>query len=287
MKLTTIILTHTNPQLTSDTVDSAETWVGNQTLLLVDEIGWPLFKDLKIGNSIIEEGFLHAYNKSPYRNYALGLKKAYNYFPDSDWFIYVEYDTLFTSGSFKIDLERLERHNVWMAGVDLRRYEAVPFLGELIGSKIDNSYYFLGCCHFLHRNFVSKIINFIDLLLEETKDFKKGYFPGYNRWAFEEELWATLAYHFGGSLAELSCWQGSEKGDWQELNSPRLMFGNKSELWRGDFEKYPIRNTPEITTIDINSRTSIIHPIKNYNEIRKHQGEKRQMVKKRMRPIYM
>jgi hypothetical protein len=62
MKLTTIILTHTNPQLTSDTVDSAETWVGNQTLLLVDKIGWPLFKDLKIGNSIIEEGFLHAHN---------------------------------------------------------------------------------------------------------------------------------------------------------------------------------------------------------------------------------
>jgi hypothetical protein len=160
-----------------------------------------------------------------------------------------------------------------MAGVDLRKYETPPFLEEIVGSKIENSYYLLGCCHFLHKNFVSKIINFIDILLDKTQDFTKGYFPGYNRWAFEEELWPTLAYHLGGSLAELSCWQGTETGDWQNVKGSRLFYGEKSDLYRGDFERYPIRNTPDLTMIDINSKTSIAHPIKDYNDIRKLQKE--------------
>jgi len=106
MNLATVILTHNNPELTADTVKSVQAWVGDRVLVLVDQVGWPYFQSFEIKSAKVEEGFRHAYSRSPYRNYALGMKKLYDYWPDSDWFLYLEYDCLFASNDFLEDLNK-------------------------------------------------------------------------------------------------------------------------------------------------------------------------------------
>jgi len=122
-------------------------------------------------------------------------------------------------------------------------------------------------------------IGFIDRLLEQTKTFERGYFPEYSRWAFEEELWPTVAAHLGGALYELVCWQGGGGGEWQSMdtNDPSMFYaGAEHGQWRGKFKRYPVRNNPPITTMDIKPETSIAHPIKHFNDpIRMHQSERR------------
>jgi hypothetical protein len=286
MKFATLILTHANPELTADTVDAIQTWVGEHVLVLVDQIGWPQFQNVKIGSARVEEGFLHAHNRSPYRNAVLGLKRLYEYWPDSDWFLYSEYDCLFTSSVFQEDLQQATNRNAWVVGSDLRRFDfQLPLLQDIINQKnIKYSYYFLGCCQFLHNKLVSKLYEtkFLDNFLEQTKNFEKGYFPHYDRWAFEEELWATIAAHLGGSLYELSCWK-SENGDWQgKINDPNMIYAGKEHgLWRGKFRLYPIRNSPKID-IDMKLETSIAHPIKTISDpIRLYQKNVRRQTKKR------
>src|SRR5882757_3068814 len=129
MKFATLILTHTNPELTTDTVDSIKTWVGDKILVLVDQIAWHQFQNIKMGSTKIEEGFLHNHNRSPYRNCVLGMKKLYEHWPDSDWFLYTEYDCLFTSNIFYEDLQQANNNNAWVVGADLRRFDfQLPFL---------------------------------------------------------------------------------------------------------------------------------------------------------------
>ena len=219
MNIATLVMTHADPQLTAHTVAGVEKWVGERVLVLVDEAGWSEFKDIHIGGAKIEQGFLHAHNRSPYRNSALGLKKLYEYWPGADWFLYTEYDCLFNSAAFKADLLRAEALGAWCVGFDLRRFDfQVPLLETLLQSgPIQHSYFLLGCCVFLRREFLARLHQngFIDRFLAATADFEKGTFPGSPRWAFEEELWPTLAVKLGGSVLELACWKGRD-GEWQQ-----------------------------------------------------------------------
>jgi len=288
MKLATLVLTHANPDLTADTVDSVQTWVGEHILVLVDQVGWPWFQNVKLGSARVEEGFLHAYSRSPYRNCALGLKKLYEYWPDSEWFLYTEYDCLFTSSAFQEDLQKAADRNAWVVGSDLRRFDfKLPVLQDILSQgEIKHSYYFLGCCQFLHHKLVSKLYEskFLDNLIERTKDYTKGFFPDYERHAFEEELWATIGAHLGGALYELVCWTPKE-GCWQGMkgNDPHMLYaGREHELWRGKFKRYPIRPSPDIALVDIRPETSIIHPLKKVDDpIRLHQKDFRRSKKHR------
>lgn len=264
MKISSVVLTHAHPELTRDTVNSIKDFVGSQVLVLVDEIGWEDFK--KFPNA--EKGFLHAHKKSPYRNYALGLKKLYEQWPNSDWFLYTEYDCVFVSDKFKEELKAAEERKAWLVGVDLRRFPfQFPKLFEIIEQPTPKySYYFLGCCHFHSGPFIRKLaeLNFFDKFLEATKTYEKGKFPGYDRYAFEEELWPTLATALGGNLYELSCWKSNERQEYQlPLSDPIAYYAGKDhDTWRGKFRKYPIRNAPEIKSYEIYPEASIVHPLK-------------------------
>lgn len=288
MKIATVLLTHANVPITSDAIDSIETYVGNNNLVLVDQAGWHHFQNTKISKAIIQEGFYHNHHRSPYRNYALGLKTLYSLWPDSDWFLYTEYDCLFVSDGFKKDLDKAESLGAWCAGFDLRRFPfETPYLTNIIGSKASMSYYFLGSCQFLHRNLIVKLseMNFFDTFLNATEKFQKGKFPGYKRYAYEEELWPTLATHLGGNLYELSCWKGGENQEHQtmkETDTKTLYAGKEHEMWRGHFKLYPVRNAPEIDNADLYPETSIIHPIKTYDHpIRLSFQDKRRLEKKK------
>lgn len=268
MKIASVVLTHGHPELTADTVDAIETWVGNRTLVLVDHAGWSHFQNTRLGSAKIEPGFRHAFNRNVYRNSALGLKRAYQYWPDSDWFLYTEYDCLFLSDAFKAELAYADSRNAWCVGVDLRRFDfTMPLLEQLLDrGHIRYSYYFLGCLLFLSRRFLATLVEcgFLDRLLDTTRDFRKSFFPGYRRWSFEEELWATAAVQLGGSLYELACWKCEDR-QWHApyLDDPCVSYASgEHPLWRGRFPVYSIRYQPDVTEQDIAAEASIAHPVK-------------------------
>lgn len=279
-----MLLTHGNVPLTMDTAKAIKLWVGPHLLIVVDKVGWHKFQDKDIYGAKKIEGFYHNFHKSPYRNYALGLKTLYETWPDSDWFCYAEYDVLFTSDLFKKDLEQKD---IWCAGCDIRRFEfEFPLLEQILNEgSIRHSYYFLGCCHFHHRDFISKLYNlgFFERFMGTTSHFMSGHFPGYRRWAFEEELWSTLAVHLGGNLLELTCWKGGENREYQKAFDPHMIhkIGDGTKLWRGDHKTYIIRNNPDIGEDELYDETSIVHPVKEMNAIRNKQKKIRQEVLKR------
>ena len=132
--------------------------------------GWPQFQSVRIGSARVEQGFLHAFNRSPYRNSVLGLKKAYQHWPDSDWFLYTEYDCLFTFNAFQAELAWADSRGAWCVGTDLRRFDfRIPYFEALLGrGPIRHSYYLLGCCMFLSRRFLAELheMAFLDRLVE-------------------------------------------------------------------------------------------------------------------------
>jgi hypothetical protein len=268
MKVATAVLTHAHPELTGDSVAAIQTWVGDRVLVLVDRAGWPQFENARFGAARIEPGFLHAFNRSPYRNSILAVKKLYEYWPDSDWFLWTEYDCLFASDAFKADLAWAESRDVWCAGVDLRRFEfQLPYFEVLLDrGSIRHSYYLLGCCLFLSRCFVAKLhqIGFFDRFLEFTSKFANGFFPGYPRWAFEEELWPTTAVQLGGSLYELACWKSADR-QWHQRyeDDPHVLYADgEHPKWRGRFPVYRVRFMPAIGPGELRPEMSIAHPVK-------------------------
>jgi hypothetical protein len=281
MKIASVVLTHNNVRLTTDTVQSIETWVGDHVLVVVDEVGWSKFQNAKISKAKVVKGFLHAHNRSPYRNYALGLKTLYETWPDCDWYLYSECDCLFTSNKFQADLAKAASKNAWCVGFDLRQYKfGFPLLEKILAQgPINQSYYLLGCCQFHHHVFVDKLykLGFFERFLEETKSFEKGYFPDYTRWAFEEELWPTLAAHLGGKVYELCCWKGGEGRKHQDIKEdPHMLYaGSEHDQWRGHYKVYPVRNAPELAPEEVRPETSIAHPIKTaLDPIRRLQRKK-------------
>ena len=268
--------------LTADTVDSLRAWVSDRILVLVDQAGWPNFQGFRIPPARIEPGFRHAFHRSPYRNAALGLQKAYSYWPDSDWFLYTEYDCLFTSDAFKLDLALASQSNAWCVGFDLRRFSTqLEVLEQLLDhGAFRYSYYLLGCCQFLSNALISKLAEsgFIDRLLDATSQFQSGYFPGYPRWAFEEELWPSIAVQFGASLYELACWKGIDR-QWQDriTDDPKVIYAEGDDSpWRGKHRTYLVRFSPEINPLEHSYAVSIIHPVKQFeNPIRIYHRGKR------------
>jgi hypothetical protein len=216
----------------------------------------------------------------------LGLKKAYQHWPDSDWFLYTEYDCLFTFNAFQAELAWADSRGAWCVGTDLRRFDfRIPYFEALLGrGPIRHSYYLLGCCMFLSRRFLAELheMAFLDRLLDATKDCAKGFFPGHPRWAFEEELWPTAAVQLGGSLYELACWKCLDHA-WHPryADDPHVFYAEgEHPLWRGRFPAYSVRYALDVTPADISSETSIAHPVKNLdNPVRAYQRQRRQAVR--------
>lgn len=262
MNIATVILTHDHVNLTNQLVKSIKKNVGKDYMVLVDKPGYHKFKTFPNAHC----GFHHAYYKSPYRNYALGIKLLYDKFPKADWYLYTEYDAYFVSEAFKEDLKKADELGCYMAGIDLRRFHfEFPEISKIVKmSPPKFSYYFLGCVHFLKNNFVEKLRPKLDLIINKTKHYTKGFFPNYNRWAFEEELYPTLATMMGGKLYELSCYK-SEDGEYQKIKDDENMIyaGKDHDLWRGKYKKYTIRNSPNIQLSEIHPEASIIHPVKD------------------------
>lgn len=264
MKIATVLNAHSDPDLIRDSLDAILFYSSNDALLLIDGASWSSLKDEPMPVGKIE-GFYHNVAKSPYRNFALGLKTLTETYPESDWYCYTEADVLFGSDRFKHNLRMAEEKDVWMLGNDGHvAKEPLLLIQAMLEEPFKSSYYLLGCCLFFHKKFIQKLqsINFFERFLNLTNSFSGGFFPFYSGYDLSEHLYPTLCRHLGGNIGVFAHYDESGK-------------------WHGAYEYFPVRWRPELDPEQENfQNASIMHPLKNLdNPIRVFHRERRQKCK--------
>jgi hypothetical protein len=275
MKLAITLLAHGHTELVLDTIDSIREYVTEDILVVVDGAAWNTWgNDIKVP-AYKMSGFYHNLANAPYRNVAFGLMNTTKLFPGADWYGYVDYDVLFTSDSFKNDLEKANSEGVWVVGNDVRPAQddiRLDLLEQFFQIKLEEIYYVLGCCHFYNNKFIKMLwdINFFEKFLWLTNGFTYGFFPAGRRcgpsypgspgyiFDLSEYLYPSLAFHLGGRL------KGMAKCE-------------KDGTWKGDYKKYPMRWKPELGPNDYFEEATIMHPVKEALPIRYYQREKRNL----------
>jgi len=254
MEIAVVLNAHGNTELVLDTLASVRKWVTDKVFVIADGASWQTWgQNVDLGVPKVE-GFRHGAPCSPYRNYTLGLMVASQTWPDVDWYCYMEYDVLFASDSFKEELAIAKQQNVWCLGNDMRkdRYN-LPLLNYIVGNKIKEYYYLLGCCVFHNSDFIKKLRekNFFERFLFFTNEFRNGYFPGYSErrgYDFGEHLYPTLACHLGGLIGGFASWD------------------RRTLTWGGNYPKFPMRWEPELHPESENfEAAAILHPLKDPN----------------------
>lgn len=263
MNLSVVLNIHDNSKIVFDTLDSIQTWMTNDILVIVDGEFWDKLCDLSM-NAYKLEGFRHACSQAPYRNIHLGLLKAAEQWPDSDWYCYLEYDCLVGSDEFWSDLKVADKMGVWCLGNDHRiGNRTFPIVENKFGIQFKESHYLLGCCIFYKREFIENLMemDYFNKFLNMTNSFAKGFFPHYDGYDITEHLMPSLAANLGGKVAQLAS------------------FTERLNRWNGNYQKYPLRFRPELD--EMFTSASIMHPVKNYdNPLRVFHREKRENVRR-------
>lgn len=273
MKIAALLNIHEDSPVVRDTLDSIMTYMTEDVLVISDGAAGYGARDIRGASILVGKeppslpvptlgGFYHGCSRSPFRNMSLGLKSLRKLY-SADWYCYMEYDCLVTSDEFKIDLERMARGGVWLAGNDLRcaNYR-MPLLEGIVGG-LGECRVVLGCCVFLHRAFLDAMnkINFFDRFLHATNAFKDTVpgLDGQGAYDYAEVMYPTLAVHLGGRVEEFARF-------------------NDRLGWTGAAERYPMRFRPDIA--DEFPDSSIVHPLKDYDHpIRRYSRERRRRCK--------
>ena len=261
MEIATVLNVHANSDVNIDTIDSIFTYVTEKVAVVVDGFGWDKFKSVDLPVHKVK-GYRHGQPRAPYKNVALGLMTITDHWPEADWYCYCEYDTLFASDRFKKNLQLADESDVWMLGFDGRvDPQRIPLVEAMLGEPLTRGYYMIGCCQFFSAKFMNtlKDIRFFDRFLNMVSSFPPCDFPHYKGYDISENLYPSLARHFGGNLGVFATWDGKK--------------------WHGDGEHYPIRWQPEL--VEVHPEASILHPLKQYDHpARVHHRNIRQQLKK-------
>jgi hypothetical protein len=257
VKIAAVLNVHDNTFLALDTIDSIQTWVTNDIVVVVDGEAWNswgkyAFLPCKI------KGFHHGASRNPYKNVAYGLSTLADKY-DADWYLYTEFDTLFLSDQFKEDLEKAEQENIWYIASDLKQTnQDLPLIEQILKIKLKQVWKNLGCCLFFHKNYINKLkeLNFFDRLLTWTSSFSKDHVPGINPLFYHdisEYIYPSLALHYGGNLLNISTWEDNSKS------------------WLRD-KRYALRFRPDIE--ECPDDAIIVHPIKKLDNPIRQQAKK-------------
>lgn len=253
MDIATLINTHADPLMTADTANSVKVWMTSKILVIVDGAGWHHF-----GSRFdypLHKGLVHGRPKSPYRNMLVGIAELCKLYPDVQWYCYLESDCLIANDRFKSDL--VNQRNKYIGGFEYRGGGGmnVPILNQVVGGQVKENHHLLGAVMFMSRKFVHKMVenNLPAKLLKATEGFNSGDVPDFHGYAFEEELFPSLAnYYYPGSVFQI-----------------------------GEWAKYNVRWQPDISSQEITPGVSIIHPLKSFDHpIRLHYRRFRERIKK-------
>jgi hypothetical protein len=211
-------------------------------VLIIDDAGWSYFENFYCENVCVVRGVYHNRRYSPYKNIAIALNYAYNKYPTSDWYNYIESDVFYLNDYFKKDLTNKENYaDLGFCYQSHTNKQGDAWLVEKILDKKTDACYMLGAVHFYSNYCIKNLMDFdfFSKVLEETKDYKGTYFPNFSHCAIEEIIYPTAA-HFCGPVGNLS----------------------------NDKNCYSVRFSPEISKNDINQLTSIVHPSKKLHNRR-------------------
>ncbi len=249
MKVATIVNAHGDPNTIRDTVDSICTYVGQDVLIIIDGAFFNNYDDISFPVGKIE-GLYHNHHKSPYRNVALALSVLGDTY-DADWYCYCEYDVLFGSDAFKRELALADKMNIWIMGNDGRVDEKrMPFIEAMLQTKFKSSYYLLGACLFINKKYMAKLksIDFFGRFLNMTSGFTQGFMPFYDGYDPSENIYPTMARHFGGGIGVFATWDGA------------------TQRWFGSHKLFPIRFRPGLEADGDYKGASVLHPLKKYDD---------------------
>lgn len=255
MQIATLINTHADPELTQDTADSVATWMTDKIMVLVDGAGWHHFANLSFPYPL-HKGLTHGRSRSPHRNAMVGIEELYKRHPNMDWYCYFESDCLCVSDKFKEDLR--QNRGKFIGGLEYRINGewSLPLLDQIVDSKVRWSYHLLGAVMFMSKRFVERIVKarIPSRLVAATDKFPSDFFPDFHGYAFEEELFPSLAHYF----------------------LPESVFS------LGNWSRYNIRWQPEIAPEETTPSASIIHPLKSYDHpVRQHYRRFRERIRKK------
>ena len=259
MKIAAVLHVHQHTNLCRDTIDSIHGWATRELLVVADGVTWKNWGAKAPLPALKLEGFRHGHPVAGYRNFVLGMMHAAKLWPDADWYLHTEYDTLFTSDSFKEDLDEAGRRGVWCLGFDYRedKYQ-FPLLEAMLRAELKQCRYLIGCCHFYKAEFIHRLseLNFFKRFLGLTNHFPPGEFPGYEGFCLMEHLFPTLAAWLGGGVEGLSTW--------------------RERQGYGQHKKYPVRFRPELDWGENFPEAAIMHRIKTLcNPLRAYHRNKR------------
>ena len=205
MEIATILNVHNNPELTRDTIDSVRAWCTRKIVLVIDKAGWENYEGFTHPDTVVVCGVYHGVSRSPYKNIAIGLMKAYELWPRVSWYNYIEYDFLYLNDHFKNSLKA--GRNYSLIGINYETHHHVnnhwmtkdAFRGtgysgpELVCRKM------LGALMYFSNKCMKGLadIDYFNYILEHTKTFKGDAFPHFTDYAVEEILYTTAATAFG------------------------------------------------------------------------------------------
>lgn len=259
MKIASVLNVHTDIGTVLDTIESIRCYMTDNILVVIDGAS-KKFESSQL-TAPWAWGFSHGRPKAPFKNVALALKLLVESHPGMDWYNYIEYDCLVTSGRILSSLQQAQEKNIFMLGNDGRiDLQPMPFVESLVKQPLNkHGYYLIGACQFFSGEFIAKLqgINFFDRFLNMSNGFGGTDFPAFQGYDISEHMYPTLARHFGGNIGVFASWDGLR--------------------WHGNYEIYPVRWKPELDPEREDfAEASIMHPLKSFDHpIRVRHREKR------------
>ena len=251
MIFTASINVHDNPELIRKNIDLLKRNVTDNIVLLVEKSAyqnWPIedFNDV-----IVIEGFKHNFPRNPYKNVLFNLKHTYERFPNSDWYVFTEFDNFIVSEKFKNDFQYINE-NYSLITTDFREVHCEDTLfSNSLEMKFEKFYCMLGCCYFIKKNLMEALYHQVfEKFLTFTSLMPEGFYPNFNQYDVAEVLIPTICMH----------------NKFDVLNLCR--FTEEEFEWKGMGKKYAMRFRPNIHFSELSKKTCIVHPVKETNQLK-------------------
>jgi len=247
---TASINVHSDPYLARKNIDLIKKNVTNDIVLLVEKSAYQDWPIEEFNDVTVVEGFKHNFPRNPYKNVLYNLKTTYEKFPNSDWYVFTEFDNFIINENFKNDFQYInEKYSLITS--DFREVHCDENLfSNCLDINFEKFYCMLGCCYFIKKNLMEALYyQVFEKFLTFTSFMPEGFYPNFNQYDIAEVLIPTVCKH----------------NKFDVLNLCRFI--EEKFKWNGMGKKYAIRFRPNIHFSEVSKKTSIVHPVKEIDQL--------------------